>query len=255
MDKYVFGGVGGMCGVLVTHPIDTIKTNFQNGTAIRPTQLYKGLVPPMLGVAVEKALVFGTFHAVRNQFINKDSNLAISIAGAASGLCASIIVTPCERLKIMAQTNKSANFKINAAIIPELYRGITATFSREVPGFAIYFLTYENLKRNQSGSEKTINKKDTFLFGGFAGALSWLFIYPQDLIKTRIQASGTVGTIGTVGTKGMTNSGFCNVANMIYKEGGIKAFYKGFSLALARAIPLHACTFLVVEMLTDRYSN
>lgn len=248
MDKYVAGGVGGMCGVLVTHPIDTIKTNFQNGTAIKPTQLYKGLMPPMCGVAVEKALVFGTFHAVRNQFENKDSNLAIGIAGAASGLCASIIVTPCERLKIMAQTNTKTNFKINAAVIPELYRGITATFSREVPGFAIYFLTYENLKRNQTESEKKVNKKDTFLFGGFAGALSWLFIYPQDLIKTRIQAQGTVKTTGT-------SNKFGNVAKTIYKEGGIKAFYKGFSLALARAIPLHACTFLVVEMLTDMYSQ
>lgn len=243
MDQYVFGGIAGMCGVITTHPLDTIKTNIQNGTPVKIPKLYRGLIPPLLGVGIEKAIVFGTYNLALRQFSEKDrqSNLAIGISGGISGLGASIIVTPVERIKIRLQTNGDLNpqmFKPN-----ELFRGLSATFTREVPGFAIYFLTFENLKKHYY-PDTNMTKKGSFFSGGLSGALSWLFIYPQDLIKTQIQASPN-----------NKNISFISVAKTIYKERGLYGFYRGFSLALIRAVPLHACTFTIMEMLTQRFGD
>ena len=72
---------------------------------------------------------------------------------------------------------------------------------------------------------------DNFVIGGLCGMSSWIFIYPQDKIKTIIQnASG--------------NKKILNVYNEIKLNEGFRGFYRGFSLCLMRAIPLHAGVFL-----------
>jgi hypothetical protein len=50
-----------------------------------------------------------------------------------------------ERIKIMKQTQQHISFKqyFNPNF---MFKGLSATFTREVPGFAIYFSTYEGLK-------------------------------------------------------------------------------------------------------------
>lgn len=62
-----------------------------------------------------------------------------------------------------------------------LFQGWSATLYREMPGFAIYFSTYNALKKAKGGSE--ISLIYSFTYGAIAGSTSWLFIYPQDRIK------------------------------------------------------------------------
>jgi hypothetical protein len=100
--KYINGGISGMCGVILSHPIDTIKTHIQTGNVLssfKPsfTNLYKGLAAPLIGVGLEKAIVFGTY----NYMYSKTDNIPLS--GAISGLVASLVVTPYERIKILKQ--------------------------------------------------------------------------------------------------------------------------------------------------------
>ena len=66
-----------------------------------PRYLYKGFVPPLIGMGLEKSIVFGTFHNFKSllpEKMNDDAKIAVS--GAASGIAASFIVSPYERLKI-----------------------------------------------------------------------------------------------------------------------------------------------------------
>ena len=68
---------------------------------IDPRYLYKGFIPPLFGMGLEKSVVFGTFHnfkALLPDKMNGDAKIALS--GAASGIAASFIVSPYERLKI-----------------------------------------------------------------------------------------------------------------------------------------------------------
>ena len=236
-NHYVKGAISGMFGILISHPVDTIKTHLQthknlNMFQFKSVHLYRGIISPLLGVGLEKSLVFGTYNYCRNNKLN------IPISGAISGFVASLIVSPYERIKILRQNQ--TNFKMSECMKPSfLFKGLSATFTREVPGFAIYFSTYEYLKNKfYTSQNKDIDVLASFVFGGISGSNAWIFIYPQDRIKTIIQSN--------------TNSKM-NIMDLIkttYQNGGLRQFYSGFSMAIARAILLHSGTFCMMEILS-----
>ena len=245
---YLKGCLSGMSGIILSHPIDTIKTQYQNQTLKLSSNnnkvkfnysfknLYRGISSPLLGVGIEKAIVFGTY----NYFKSRDFNIPIS--GAFSGFAASVIVSPYERIKILKQTNQKVNLKM--CLKPSfLFKGLSATFTREVPGFAIYFSTYEKLKNHffTSRNEK-ITIPASFLFGGLSGSIAWIFIYPQDRIKTILQSSLEKSSSSSL-------DGLKEIIKTTYKMGGLRHFYNGFSFALMRAILLHSGTFATMEIL------
>jgi solute carrier family 25 carnitine/acylcarnitine transporter 20/29 len=175
------GAISGSTGLLLSHPIDTIKSNVQKGTPINWSikYLYRGVIPPFLGVGLEKALVFGSYSNVCF-YLSQDNYYSYkhSIAGACSGFVASFIVTPIERIKILRQTNTNGPKSLN---LSTLYRGFSNTFSREMPGFAIYFTVYEQLK--------TISQNPTSFHYFYMGVLVDLFpgylSIPKTLSKPR----------------------------------------------------------------------
>ncbi len=107
---YIKGCIAGMSGIILSHPVDSIKTHYQTIHTSKQfnytiKNLYRGITSPLLGVGIEKAIVFGTFNFCKNNlFVNNNMNIPIS--GALSGLAASVIVSPYERIKIMKQTNQ-----------------------------------------------------------------------------------------------------------------------------------------------------
>ena len=235
---YMKGCASGMFGIMLSHPIDSIKTH--NQTSLTPfkyniSSLYRGIISPLIGVGIEKALVFGTYNYCKNHSYNTP------ISGAISGLVAATIVSPYERIKILQQTKQNISFKM--LISPNfLFKGITTTMTREVPGFAIYFSTYEMLKNKFFTSQnKEIDIMRSFLFGGLSGTMAWIFIYPQDRIKTIIQ-SNMGGNINIL-----------DIIKNTYKTGGFLQFYKGFSFAVGRAVLLHSGTFCMMEILNKKY--
>jgi len=82
--------------------------------------------------------------------------------------------------------------------------------------------------------------------GGLAGTLSWLLIYPADVIKTRIQIDGS---------KYDYSLRKCCRAMLRESNGHYKIFFKGFTPTLVRAFPVNAITFFVVRKTFDVYEN
>ena len=262
IQNFGYGYVAGMAGIAASHPFDTIKTNIQKRQVINYNirNLYKGVAAPLFGVGLEKAIVFGTYETTR-KYTNSDF-----ISGGLAGLTASFVVTPFERIKILLQTDQ----KIEKNMINRkfLFQGLSATFYRETPGFAIYFSTYNYLKnviqektylqeleeykkqnpRLSSYVSKKIEKKEdidpfhSFLIGAFSGCASWIFIYPQDRIKTHLQACKE------------RQMGFREGLKEVLKDGGYRGLYRGFHYALMRAVPLHATAFMTFE-LCKKYLN
>ena len=281
LNYYFHGALSGMVGIIISHPIDTIKTHIQTNNTFKTfnmsiPNLYKGLLAPLIGVGLEKAIVFGTYNFCINKFntnnthnthnsiiltdIHNSPSYVIPISGAIAGLSASIIVSPYERLKILKQNSTIINIKnINTKF---LYTGFSATITREVPGFAIYFSVYENLKYHTfTKYNKKINYINSFMFGGIAGVSAWVFIYPQDRIKTILQShniiqNNTIQNNTTLNNTTLNNTkhNFITVMNDIYSKGGIKYFYKGFSYAVVRAMFLHSGTFCMMEFLQNIHS-
>ena len=238
-NHYFKGALSGMFGILISHPVDSIKTHMQthkniNSFKFKPVNLYRGIMSPLFGVGLEKSLVFGTYN-----FCHNKHEMNIPVSGAISGFIASLIVSPYERIKILRQNQ--INFKLTECFNPNfLFKGLNATFTREVPGFAIYFSTYEYLKNKfYISKNKEIDILSSFVFGGLAGSTAWLFIYPQDRIKTIMQSNNNKITI-------------MELIKTTYQNGGFRQFYSGFSLAIARAVLLHSGTFCMMEILNKK---
>jgi solute carrier family 25 carnitine/acylcarnitine transporter 20/29 len=231
-NDFIYGLCGGFVGTLLSHPIDTVKTRIQTQkydtiiNAIKGGKLYSGLTPPLLGIMLEKSIVFGFYDQSKKYGFNN------FWSGVIGGFASTVIVTPIDRLKIHFQNNEKA--KINT-----LYKGFLPTIFRETPGFGIYFTTYNYLNSQYNKNNSLIR---TFLYGSLSGLSAWIFIYPSDLIKSQYQAhnSPKLSTvIKNIWSKNNNNNnlriGFLN-------------YYNGFNLAIMRALPLHGGVFLGYEL-------
>lgn len=67
-----------------------------------------------------------------------------------------------------------------------IFRGLNITIAREIPAFGIYFSSYELMTRREDAT-KPIGTFHMMMAGGWAGVFSWLFTYPIDFLKSRLQ--------------------------------------------------------------------
>lgn len=241
--EFMNGIIGGWFGAIISHPIDTTRILKQTNKPIIIKHLYRGIIPPLIGIGLEKSIVFGTFYNLNNNIYTKEYSSFYK--GIISGLLSTVIVSPIEKIKIQLQTNKydsiykslTSEYKNTIGFhnkIKLFYKGWLATLFREVPGYGFYFMAYENLKH------KNDNLFESFYKGAFSGAFAWSIIYPSDHIKTLVQESGNhyKETIGN-----------------IIKKGNIFLFYRGFSFALIRCIPLHGGVFAGYEFMNNMNKN
>ncbi|KAF9426108.1 hypothetical protein BGZ94_006939 [Podila epigama] len=134
-------------------------------------------------------------------------------AGFVAGVACFLVSTPTELVKCRAQViasrldpnssaaaqrailSESGSWHVTKDVIRRfgfkgLYQGGLVTILRDAPGYGVYFLSYEGLKRFlevPAGETGGINTWKLLFAGGVAGTLSWASIYPLDVIKTRLQ--------------------------------------------------------------------
>jgi len=177
----------------------------------------------------------------------------VAAAGFLSGVPTTLVTAPVERAKVLLQVQGQGGSKVKykglADVLKLLYReggvrsifrGTGATLARDGPGSAVYFAAYEVLKKalTPAGSSPSDLNVGTIIFsGGLAGVAMWPIVLPPDVIKSRIQASPTG-----------TYSGMLDCLQKTVAKDGVRALWKGFGPAMARAFPANAATFLGVEV-------
>ncbi|KAK2176685.1 hypothetical protein NP493_646g01105 [Ridgeia piscesae] len=119
------------------------------------------------------------------------------------------------------------------------FKGLALTVARDASSFGIYMLSFQYICDCLT-PDYEVNKPTAgvVLFaGGMAGCISW-YNMPVDIVKSRIQADSV---------RNPRYRGWCSCAKELYREGGWKAFYRGFSVTLVRTFPLNAVTFFVYQ--------
>ena len=124
-----------------------------------------------------------------------------------------------------------------------LYKGATACLLRDVPFSAIYFPTYNHLKRDffGEGPNKKLGVVQLLTAGAIAGMPAAYLTTPCDVIKTRLQVEARKGE-----TK-YTSLRHC--ARTVYQEEGFRAFFKGGPARILRSSPQFGFTLAAYEVL------
>ena len=128
-----------------------------------------------------------------------------------------------------------------------LYKGASACLLRDVPFSAIYFPTYNHLKRDMFGESQTkkLGILQLLTAGAIAGMPAAYLTTPCDVIKTRLQVEARKGEA--------TYNGLVDCARKIMKDEGFKAFFKGGPARILRSSPQFGFTLAAYEVLSTSF--
>uniref|UniRef100_A0A6B2EEP8 Putative mitochondrial carrier protein n=1 Tax=Phlebotomus kandelakii TaxID=1109342 RepID=A0A6B2EEP8_9DIPT len=276
---FLSGGFGGVCTVIVGHPLDTIKVRLQTmpvpeagqkplyaGTwdcAKKTIQregfrgLYKGMSAPISGVAPIFAMSFfgfGLGKRLQQQTMDeKLSNTQLFLAGAFSGVFTTSIMAPGERIKCLLQIQQGGNHpqKYNGMVdcakqlykeggIRSIYKGSFATLLRDVPASGLYYLTYEYTK-DAIGAKMGTEGGVGLLGTIFAGGMAGIANWTIGMPADVLKSRLQTAPEGTY------KNGIRDVFAELMKREGPLALYKGVTPVMLRAFPANAACFIGFE--------
>jgi solute carrier family 25 phosphate transporter 23/24/25/41 len=130
------------------------------------------------------------------------------------------------------------------------YRGLTMGLVGMFPYSAIDLSTFEYLKARIAKHNAKIlgcHEEDalpgsfaTGAIGAFSGAFGASIVYPVNLLRTRLQAQGTV-------LHPPTYTGIWDVAHKTVTNEGFKGLWKGITPNLLKVVPAVSITYVVYE--------
>ncbi|KJE89928.1 hypothetical protein CAOG_001328 [Capsaspora owczarzaki ATCC 30864] len=266
--EFVAGTLGGGAGIAVGQPLDTIRVRLQTSKSVGffatlsrtlsnegVLGLYRGLVPPLAGIAGVNCLLFGVYGNAKSSLAAlagrpNDATLPLPLvylAGAYGGAAACVLTTPIELIKCRQQvaTGRSlsalehANRIVASEGVLALYTGLPITLIRDVPSYGLYYACYECHWYRFVTSPAAI---DSLVGGGVAGTVAWVSIYPLDVIKSRLQAQSARPQAQR------QYAGIADCTSKILQHEGWRGFTRGLSATVFRAFPVNAVTFFVYEL-------
>ena len=124
-----------------------------------------------------------------------------------------------------------------------LYKGASACLLRDVPFSAIYFPTYNHLKRDMFGESPTkkLGILQLLTAGAIAGMPAAYLTTPCDVIKTRLQVEARKGETAYTSLR--------QCAKTVWQEEGFRAFFKGGPARIMRSSPQFGFTLAMYEVL------
>lgn len=236
--KNIYGGIGaGLAQIITGHPFDTVKVRYINSEksniikCVREIKnkgwknFYRGIYSPLLGSIAMNVKTFYTYSLVETHITSNSF-----VAGGLTGLSLSTIEAPTDLIKTRMQINTTFTYnKVLKEIgYQNLYRGFGITAYRNIISVGMFFSGYHYTK--------SIFKNEytgALVGGSVAGFLCWAPSYPLDNIKTRIQSCDSSSIIA--------------VTKKIYKQEGVRGFYKGFIPCITRAMFVNPFVFLAYE--------
>lgn len=134
-------------------------------------------------------------------------------------------------------------FKLTQNIIKNdgltaMFKGLTPTLLREMPGYFFFFGGYEGtreLLRKEGQSKDQIGLLRTMVAGAVGGIIFWVVIFPADVIKSRVQVDSKISGNTFI------------IAKTIFKNEGVMALYNGLLPTVCRTIPATAVLFATYE--------
>uniref|UniRef100_A0A2M4AS42 Putative mitochondrial ornithine transporter 1 n=1 Tax=Anopheles triannulatus TaxID=58253 RepID=A0A2M4AS42_9DIPT len=251
--------------------VDCTVQTFRRDGVVRG--LYAGTLPAVVANVAENSVLFAAYgacqqvvgYAVRKPAITELSMLENASAGFLAAFFSSFTLCPTElikcKLQALRETQSQAQSQSAASAaegsprrptissyalvsqilrtegIAGMFRGLTSTFAREMPGYFFFFGGYEGTREllaKPGQSKEEIGPLKTMVAGAVGGVALWTVIFPADVIKSRIQVYSM-------------RASMTSVAIDIFRKEGPLAFYNGLVPTIVRTIPATAVLFVVYE--------
>ncbi|KAF8589469.1 mitochondrial carrier [Ramaria rubella] len=239
-----------------------------------PLALYKGLGAVLSGIVPKMAIRFASFETYKKWLADKETGktgvAGIFFAGLAAGTTEAVaVVTPMEVVKIRLQAQshsladpleapryRNAAHAVYTIVREEgcrtLYRGVSLTALRQATNQGqpskrnkrcANFTAYQELKKQAHKFQPDLVNLPSYqhmVIGLVSGAMGPFSNAPIDTIKTRLQKSAaaegeTAWTRITV------------IAREMWRQEGVRSFYKGITPRVLRVAPGQAIVFAVYE--------
>lgn len=270
----IAGTTGGVSGIIVGQPLDTIKVRLQTQSIHNTTDspykgildcalrsirrdgfrsLFRGISAPCIANAPINATVFVVHGTTVRYIAEKQSDVVTTsdhfFAGCISGLMQCVFSTPNEGIKIKQQVKRSSATLLEVArkAIKKngwrvgLFQGWWLTIARDVPAFGVYFGSYEYTRDYIAFYRLLPDYTAAAIAGATAGILSFLFTHPIDVLKSSRQAQHE--SISGSETQ-MINILRQRIAT---DPLGKRVLLKGLSASLLRAAPVSAVVFVMYD--------
>ncbi|KAJ5054313.1 uncharacterized protein L3040_000590 [Drepanopeziza brunnea f. sp. 'multigermtubi'] len=243
--------------------------------------LYKGATPPLVGWIFVDSILLGSLAFYRQLLhrtlftppyaspsslaernfdpttTHKLPSLGHAMAGVMAGATVSFIASPIEhikaRLQIQYSSKKSERLysgpvscfkKIYAHHgIPGIYHGLSSTLLFR-SFFFFWWGSYDVFTRLLTTHTGLSTPAVNFWAGGLSAQVFWITSFPSDVVKQRIMTDPLGGGLGD-GERRFRR--WRDAARAVYREGGVRGYWRGFLPCFVRAFPANAIALVGFE--------
>ncbi|KAI0320650.1 S-adenosylmethionine transporter [Amylostereum chailletii] len=162
------------------------------------------------------------------------------VAGGLAGTSVDLLFYPIDSIKTRLQ---SAQGFSRAGGFRGIYKGVGSVIVGSAPGAAVFFSTYDTLKRTLP-TPPHLAPVNHMLSASMAEVAACLIRVPTEVVKTRSQTS----SYGALADSSLA------AARMLWNTEGLRGFYRGFGVTVMREIPFTSLQFPLYEMFKRRLS-
>lgn len=267
------GCVSGLSARLVTAPLDTLKirlqlqlaneaanggTLFTLGKLVREEgvrALWKGNVPAMTMYVLYGSTQFSSYSTLNKWLSGNDwpAQVHTAVVGALAGTCSAVASYPCDVLRTRFIANHNRQFSTMLSTVREIlqheglhgfFKGVTSSVVSITITCSSMFATYEAVKifcEQSSSRDSTHIQMLDRSASMIAGVVSKTIVFPLDTVRKRYQVVNWQRIAhlshANVAYEYYTGVGFIRLALRITEKEGLRALYRGYSLAIFKSVP------------------
>jgi hypothetical protein len=234
---------------------------------------YRGFTAPFFAQGLYKSVIFSTNTVVNKHLFDDKSDFArqlnphfkVFLSGCIAGTASSVLVSPIEQIRTQQITmaagsaggvwDRVALITDGGRRVPRLWRSLLPTVLRDAPGVGLYLLTFAAVKdvigsRSAAVQPHHLSLHERLAAGSLSGVAFWLWGFPIDTVKTRIESSEAAGS------KSTQMSRLLSTTWSLYRAGGgVRVFYRGLPVALLRGVPAAAVTLAFYDSVLELLSS
>ncbi|KAI8907353.1 mitochondrial carrier domain-containing protein [Gorgonomyces haynaldii] len=255
----ISASLSALAGVSAGYPFDSIKTRMQahNYNTLLdcfrdvikkegPIGFYRGVLPVLTTAITLRSVSFNIYTTAKEKLKYGLIPNAL-VAGGITGTIMCSMGAPIEFIKVQRQLQNSGGniWSWIAKIVRQkgvfgLYTGYHIHLPMDIIGVSFYFGIYEGVKQLLAHGN-TPSVYASLVAGGLAGSLSWVVVFPMDVMKSVWQKQGLLEPRPILTTS--------QLVKQLYQEGGIPRFYKGLGPQMVRSFGVHGISFVVYEQM------